>query len=462
MKRFLLPFLIVISVVLSAKTGLFLSVYPVLSLNNYTVHDRGYQPDFDDLRSYFSYPAFATAGVELSGSNYRALFRLDFRQDITSFLRGRSWSNFPIRHNAYTLYMDTDLPRVGFAEFENDFLRISAGKRKLHFGPATYNFVLSETVPYFEHLWLDLGEEVLSGKYFYSFFVISSDRSIFDSPRTLIGHSIGFEGSLARIGIVETNLISNTFPDLRDMSPFMVFHNNYAKNSNVNAGLFVESKIGSLDLYGMLYADDILIPGDRTENPTSLGWYLGGEAALIDGESYFGPVLWDGQFGLREKTLFRESGGLKLKYEHYHSTPYLYNRGFEEGKYINPIRFNADDIEGGAYLVINGFYGFPYGPDISLDLLALSYETRKIFTELRIEYIRQGSYRIEDFYGEPFEFDWYKLAEPITRKARLSLDFHYSPDEKQEFTLSASMALSGKPELSLKVGYGKLFTFLKF
>ncbi|HNQ71710.1 MAG TPA: hypothetical protein PKI56_11135, partial [Mesotoga prima] len=247
MKRFLLPFLIVISVVLSAKTGLFLSVYPVLSLNNYTVHDRGYQPDFDDLRSYFSYPAFATAGVELSGSDYRALFRLDFRQDITSFLRGRSWSNFPIRHNAYTLYMDTDLPRVGFAEFENDFLRISAGKRKLHFGPATYNFVLSETVPYFEHLWLDLGEEVLSGKYFYSFFVISSDRSIFNSPRTLIGHSIGFEGSLARIGIVETNLISNTFPDLRDMSPFMVFHNNYAKNSNVNAGLFVESKIGSLD-----------------------------------------------------------------------------------------------------------------------------------------------------------------------------------------------------------------------
>jgi hypothetical protein len=81
---------------------------------------------------------------------------------------------------------------------------------------------------------------------------------------------------------------------------------------------------------------------------------------------------------------------------------------------------------------------------------------------LRIEYIRQGSYGIEDFYGEPFEFDWYKLAEPITRKARLSLDFHYSPDEKQEFTLSASMALSGKPELSLKVGYGKLFTFLKF
>ncbi|HCO69151.1 MAG TPA: hypothetical protein DIT26_00950, partial [Mesotoga infera] len=106
----------------------------------------------------------------------------------------------------------------------------------------------------------------------------------------------------------------------------------------------------------------------------------------------------------------------------------------------------------GSYLVINGFYGFPYGPDISLDLLAVSFETRKILTELRIEYIRQGSYRIEDFYGEPFEFDWYKLAEPIIRKAMLSLDFHYSPDEKQEVVLSASMALSGKSEFSLKIG----------
>ncbi|KUK66831.1 MAG: Uncharacterized protein XD86_1032, partial [Mesotoga infera] len=66
MKRLLLLFLIVISAALCAKTGLFLSIYPVLSLNNYTVHDREYQPDFDDLRSYFSYPAFASAGVELS------------------------------------------------------------------------------------------------------------------------------------------------------------------------------------------------------------------------------------------------------------------------------------------------------------------------------------------------------------------------------------------------------------
>ncbi len=462
MKRLLLCLMIVVSVLLSANSGLFLGFFPSLSLNNFAVHDRDYKPTFEDLRNNFSYPPFALAGIEFSGDSYRALFRLDFRQDITSFLRGRSWSNFPIRYNSNTLYIDTDLPRVGFAEFQNDLLRFSAGKRSLHIGPAAYNFVLSDAVPFFEHIWIDFSSDVLSGKYFYSFFVISSDRSIFDSPRTLIGHSIGYHGESTRVGFVETNLISNTYPDLKDMSPFVIFHNNYAKNSNVNAGLFFEKGIGDLGLYGMLYTDDILIPGDRTSNPTSLGWFLGGEYGITGGENYKGPMLWDNQYALREQTLFEESGGMKIRYEHYHSTPYLYNRSFEEGKLINPIRFNADDIEGGGYLVINGFFGFPYGPDVSLDLIAVTFETRRVLSELRLEYIRQGSYRIDDYYGEPFEFDWYRLAEPITRSAKVSLDFHYSPDENQEIFLSASALIGNKTEFCFKIGYGRVFRFLRF
>lgn len=460
MKRlFLILMFSIVTVFAFSSPGFFISFFPVLSYNNLPVHDRDYRPTMYDMYDYFKYPAFATFGVELSGSSYRALLRFDFRQDLSAYLRGRGWSNLPLDPNKNSLYIDTDLPRVGLAEYENSLIRLSAGKRKLHFGPATYNFVLSETVPYFEHIWFDLNTEVSYGRYYYNFFIISSDRSVYNSPKTLIGHSFGFSNQFLRLGLVETNLISKTFPDLRDLSPFTIFHNNYARNSNVNAGIFLELDLDRFDMYGLLYADDILIPGDRTKNPTSLGWYAGGTYTFIDGGNYSGPLLWDSQFTLREKTVFDSSGGLKLKYEHYHSTPYLYNRDFEEGKYTNPIRFNAGDIEGGQYVIVNGFYGFPYGPDVTLDLLALSYETEKLLAEIRLEYLRSGVYKIDDYYGEPFEYEWYGLAEPITGKALLSFNLHYSPEGKQEFLFSSLLSFGEKLGFNFKVGYGKFFDF---
>lgn len=459
MKRLFLLLLLSLAVSIFAGTGFYVSLFPVLSLNNLPVHGRDYQANSEDLYTFFTYPAFATAGIELTGEHYKALLRIDFRQDISAFLRGRSWSNLPLYPSKLTPYIDTDFPRVGFGEFENDVIRLSVGKRKLKYGAATHNFILSQRVPYFEHFWLDLNTPVSYGKYFYNFFVISSDRSVYDSPKTLIGHEFGFGNELFRAGFAETNLISKTFPDLRDFGPFVVFHNNYAKNSNVNACLFLEMELNRLQFYAQLYADDILITGDRTANPTSLGWYAGGVYSLREGENYKGPKLWDSQFTLKEKTLFDDTGGFKIKYEHYHSTPYLYNRQFEEGKYTNPIRLNAADMEGGKYLVINGFYGFPYGPDVTLDLLGVSYETEKLLGELTLEYLRRGSYKIDDYYGEPFEYDWYKLAEPITRELLINLDLHYSSDATQELFFSASFSFGQELLFNFKAGYGKFFKF---
>jgi len=458
-KSILVALLSLLAITLCANPGFFLSVFPVLSLNNLPVYDRDYLPDLQDMYAYFDYPAFGAFGIELSGKTYRALFRLDLRQDLSSFLRGRSWSNLPIDSNKNSLYMDTDFPRVGFLEYENSTIRLSAGKRKLHYGPATYNFILSETVPFFEHLWFDLETRVSYGRYFYNFFVISSDRSVYDSPKTMIGHEFGFSNESLRVGFAETNLISKTFPDLRDLSPFTIFHNNYAKNSNVAAALFFELKLDRVDLYGQLYADDILIPGDRTANPTSIGWYAGAGFTLKEGTPYEGPVLWEDQFSLREKTLVCERGGLKVKYEHYHSTPYLYNRQFEEGKYTNPIRFNAGDIEEGKYVVVNGFYGFPYGLDATLDLLALSYETERLRAGLRFQFLRLGAYKIDDYYGEPFEHNWYSLVKPITRVLMVDLNVHYSPDKVQEFYFSPSVSIGMELRFNVKFGYGRFFSF---
>jgi len=110
-------------------------------------------------------------------------------------------------------------------------------------------------------------------------------------------------------------------------------------------------------------------------------------------------------------------------------------------------------------VIVNGFYGFPYGPDVTLDLLALSYETEKLLAEIRLEYLRSGVYKIDDYYGEPFEYEWYRLAEPITGKALLSFNLHYSPEGKQEFLFSSLLSFGEKLGFNFKVGYGKFFDF---
>ena len=104
MKRlFLILMFLIVTVFAFSGPGFFISFFPVLSLNNLPAHDRDYRPTMYDMYDYFTYPAFATFGIELSGPSYRALLRFDFRQDLSAYLRGRGWSNLPLDPNKNSL-----------------------------------------------------------------------------------------------------------------------------------------------------------------------------------------------------------------------------------------------------------------------------------------------------------------------------------------------------------------------
>ena len=102
MKRlFLILMFLIVTVFAFSGPGFFISFFPVLSLNNLPAHDRDYRPTMYDMYDYFTYPAFATFGIELSGPSYRALLRFDFRQDLSAYLRGKGWSNLPQELSLY-------------------------------------------------------------------------------------------------------------------------------------------------------------------------------------------------------------------------------------------------------------------------------------------------------------------------------------------------------------------------
>ncbi|MFO7881987.1 MAG: hypothetical protein R6U52_05575, partial [Kosmotogaceae bacterium] len=181
--------------------------------------------------------------------------------------------------------------------------------------------------------------------------------------------------------------------------------------------------------------------------------------SFFEASKYEGPQLWERDYTLKENTLSFTKGGLKITYEHYHSTPYLYNRQSDSGKYIYPVRLNAADVEEGEYLVITGYFGFPYGPDCTLEVFTLSYETKNIEFSTSLEMLRKGSYGIDDPYEEPFLYDWYKIVEPITNHYYANFDFKYSPNSSQELFFSMRVSLVNEFLFNLKLGYGLMFSF---
>ncbi len=457
MRKIIILFIIIFSsVILYSESNFFLNLYPVLSLNNYPLRESSYSPTTFDLFEYYSYPSFGALGIKFLGNNYLAFFRIDLRQDITTYLRGKNWSNLLLDPLKPAPYVDTNMPMVGFAQYENNVVKLSVGRRKLKYGPSTYDFTLSDSMPYFDHIWFDLKSSEHS-PFSYNYFIVSGNRSVFDTPRTLIGHKVGFETDFLRLSIEENNLVSDGYPDLQDLSPFAIFHNNYNKHTNVNAAISVELKLETSFMYGKLLADDIKIPGDRTENPTSLGWNAGITYLFFNAPQYSGPKMWEQDYALREDTHSFTEGGLKLSYEHYHSTPYLYNRQTDSGKYIYPVRLNAANIEGGEYLVITGFFGFPYGPDCTLEVIKLSFEKKSYKLTSSLEILRKGDYGINDPYGEPFSHNWYSLVKPITYSYYGNIKLLYCMFPNQELLFSVKFSIKGEFLFNFKVGYGIFF-----
>ncbi|WP_367362487.1 hypothetical protein [Mesotoga sp.] len=448
--------MLIIPLMVLGSTGLHVILSPSLTLDNIPSVTSNYEPDLEDLNRYMRVPAIFSGGLEITFGNSRLYVNMDLRQEFSDYLMGDWFSNLPLSTTSFLPAVDMNFPRLGYFERRDANSLISLGRRKLSLGSSTYSFVLSNTLPYFDHLWIELNGKAKSGEYLYNFFVISSDRTVGGGPKTLLGHRFGYMNDNLKLTFGEENLVYGVYPDLQDLGPFLIYHHTYQSNSNVTATLAAEIKLSDVIAYGEFTLDDFRLSTESpNSNPTAFGWFAGFSWKISDGLPYSGLRFTESENEIRDRTLLN-SGGLRLRIEHYHATTYLYNRGTSIGKFTYQYRFNVLHLD--SWPVITGFFGFPYGPDSTLSLVGIEYESQNMLVKVALELLREGSFTIDSPYSPPFDQDWYGPKKPINRSLILSLASFFTCCPDTALFADGKVIFADNIDFWINVGFIKRFS----
>ena len=188
----------------------------------------------DEYRRYYAMPSPLVFGIDLEERGLELLLRVDTRADFLAFQTELCNTNVPFIQNGAAAIKDVNMPTVAYLDYEGDGLRASVGRRKLAWGPATYDLAISDDAAYLDNLWFDYRFPSGRGDWWFNYVLIGIDRSgnssegASDSERkTIVAHRLGYENERFRIGVGELNLIYGTIPDIADIAPLVSYHNLY-------------------------------------------------------------------------------------------------------------------------------------------------------------------------------------------------------------------------------------------
>ena len=438
-----------------------------------------------DLRERYDalLPTFF-AGLDLGQERSRLFLMLDLREDVRNWLTTYNTINLPFLGEGISPMADSNFPGVGYLALDGGKgLSASLGRRKIAWGPGTWSFAISDTVPWFDHFALAWGVHTEGSSWRYQWIVASADRAasgaswdeidgkwlVHPAQKTMAAHRISWSNGWLRLGFGELNMIYDVSPDLQDLGPLIIYHNLYQdSNSNVLLDASVEAILGPYRLYGEYALDDYVVSlEDPKTRPTAMGWLWGAELAILPGRPVQPSKASYNAHTLREPSLYtlREQSnhtpmkpsstgfgeGLTLRYEHYRSTAYLYRRKDAMGSYAWPERrFTVAQYADGldvqyadspfAYLT-----GFPWGPDHALDRLGVSWQDAPLAADISLAYHRQGSQRITNPYGTDYNTaSWLGLTAPVEHSVRVDLDLAW--EARDGFRLSLEAGTEIRPE----------------
>lgn len=384
---------------------------PFVSLNNLPVQDGSYTAELEDFVHWYSDAPLINLGFDLSFEEWELVLLIEGRQNLSDFLLGKALHNL-------SPSFDSELALAGYIARKGEPFSWSFGRRKLKMGPGEYSLHLSDTAPGFDHILMQLQFPKTYGKWSWNWLAISSDKTYAPSNtpwpivepesgfpfsyRTYIVHSLAFTGSAFRVSVSDINFIYGTTPDLQDFAVLVPFHGLFQKHQNMMFSLSAEGIAGPFRIYGELCMDDIRssLEGAAT-NPTALGFLFGAEVTLFADEPYAhqDPLIvhtW------REESL-EKSGGLRLRFEHYWNSAWMYNRYDPDGKITYTWRVNALGMDE-ATQIAEFFYGFPYGPDSILEKITLLYEKEDFTSTFYLQLLGQGENDIDSLYDNSNPF----------------------------------------------------------
>ncbi len=310
-------------------------------------------------------------GLSVTATHFDIVGIVDVHQSLVVLPDAEGYQWFQPQAN---LAIDNNAPRVGYVEFRYDGFLGSLGRRKLKWGPGTYDLMLSNTTPYYDGIWLQYRLDRDYGAFWYQFLatdfgtMYSSDA--FPDTKTLFAHRVGFENRMFRATFCEVAMDwSNAFSVL-SVVPFGVWQSGTHATSNVLLGLTGEVLLGPSRLYGSFVMNDSVVYGLEARDPSSLGSLLGFEWKLTQGS----PAPRKAEYGLHENSFKSLQGGLTMGIECYYTSNYLYGSTEKAGTFTAPLKQFA--YGGSLYGDSIAYYlGFPYGPGALLIQNLVSYET---------------------------------------------------------------------------------------
>lgn len=379
-----------------------------------------------DYARYHAFPTVLNFGLEMEHGPASLVFRVDIRPDFNSFITERYSTNLPFAAHGISSIGDANMPTVGYFSYEGERLGASIGRRQVAWGPGTYGLAIGIGAPFLEHLQTDYSFPARSGEWRYSFIAIGADRAgeaaghlAAAGYKNIFAHRVGYESDRLRVSVGELNLVHDIVPSLIDISPFGVYHNLYEDSySNVMLDASAEwlARPG-FRAYGEFVMDDLVMPWEENDGspyrPTAIGYLVGAEWRLLGGGAYVAGRMREGDYALRDKS-FAPKGGLVLRYEHYRTSTYLYNRENDSGKWTLPDHRLVNTSTGYLYTANAYYLGFPYGPGVRLHMLSLDWESPALKAALALKYLSSGGSGIESAYPpSDGAATWFALQDPV-------------------------------------------------
>jgi hypothetical protein len=130
----------------------------------------------------------------------------------------------------------------------------------------------------------------------------------------------------------------------------------------------------------------------------------------------------------------------------------VYNRKEKEGRFVNPLWIEELGV-------VNGFFGFPYGPDATLGLVGAEYENSIMKLDVMMECLRKGTIDIDSEYAFPYNENWYGLVMPISHEFVISAQARYLVNPKLVLLARAKIHLRESVKYDLSVGFSTSIDF---
>ena len=444
--------------ILSVQPSFSYNGYPLLSSVTGEVKGKevdGWYENYQDLyRRYFDETSLMDLGIKIDDEHFGLVFNLDIRRAFDTYFTSTSYSNIPFVGNSMDAILDLNFPRVGFVEVKFNKFYASIGRRQIKWGPSDYSMAINNSAPFMDNAWFSYATPAGNGEFWYNFIVSGFSSNVFNETpgkglKTLFAHRMGWGNDFFRAGFGELNMVYDEMPNLMDFTPLGIWHNLYQdKKSNVMLVLDLEGMIpmgnfGKLRIYGEFVMDDFDLPHEISNpngKPAAMGFNAGMQYHILDSQSREISELDYHDYVKREKNL-KFTDGLNITYEWYFTTPYLYNRDRDTGKFTIPIRtftFGQGYIDD-----INAFFiGFPYGPNTMLHRINVKYDCRTWSVFATAEFLIRGSYDIDSPFGSadvPDYMDYrFKLRGDITKTIILDIGADWS--WKPGFTVKGAMS----------------------